>query len=209
MQQSLKTSIDLSGRHLVDPDIAIIAQHIVQDQQCQHLDLHQNAITEQGISVLASVWQTYSRLETVSLAFNAIGDRGVQHLIPILLLESCHLTKLDLDATGMTDAGATALAQALRTNRTLLYVSLGKNQINDTGMESLAVAIKEQHHNLKELHLHDNRLNETSSVYSFVATIQTHPSLAILNLAGCQISPMNQFRLKQTVKHKANFSLLL
>lgn len=207
MQQPVESVIDISERYLVDSDMTIIVEHIVRDRKCKILTLDRNFITGQGISILISVWQRYSQLENVSLACNSIGDTGVQHLSSILSLENCCLTKLNLDSNAITDSGAKAMAEALKINRSLQHLSIGKNRINDDGMISLAISITNSNKTLKQLYLHDNRLIQTSSVYSFIAMIQRHPCLEFLNLTGCCISEMDQFRLQQTVKYKANFSL--
>lgn len=207
MEPSVESAIDLSERYLVDSDMTIIAEHIVRDRKCEILMLDRNAITGHGISTLISIWSRYSQLKNVSLACNSIGDTGVQHLLSIFSLENCCLTKLNLDSNGITDSGAKAMAEALKINRSLQYLSIGKNRINDDGMKSLAISITNSNKTLKQLSLHDNRLIQTSSVYSFVAMIQIHPCLEFLNLKGCHISEMDQFRLLQTVKYKANFSL--
>jgi len=50
---------------------------------------------------------------------------------------------IDLAGDGIGDPGATALAEALKENKSVKTIDLGGNKIGDTGATALAEAVKE------------------------------------------------------------------
>ncbi|KJE97551.1 hypothetical protein CAOG_09082 [Capsaspora owczarzaki ATCC 30864] len=72
---------------------------------------------------------------------NRIGNAGAQ-AIAVALKVNTTLTQLDLWSNQIGDEGAQAIAEALRANTTLTWLKLSYNQIGDAGAQAIAEALK-------------------------------------------------------------------
>eukprot|EP00811_Abedinium_folium_P011477 NODE_20627_length_789_cov_6.936556.p2 GENE.NODE_20627_length_789_cov_6.936556~~NODE_20627_length_789_cov_6.936556.p2 ORF type:complete len:138 (-),score=24.77 NODE_20627_length_789_cov_6.936556:13-426(-) len=72
------------------------------------------------------------------------------------------LTSLFLSRNEIGDAGAQALAKALRSNNHLEYLSLSGNEIGDAGAQALA-AMLHQNRTLKDLCLYSNEIGDAGT----------------------------------------------
>ena len=95
------------------------------------------------------------------------------------------LRELYLSFNQIGDAGAHALAEALRTNTSLTRLVLGDNQIGPEGAVALAEAL-ERNTSLTELNLFGNRIGNAGAVALAIA-LRTNPSLTTLFLSYNQI----------------------
>ena len=80
-------------------------------------------------------------LTELNLARNGIDDAGAVALASALRVNGV-LTELDLDANGIDDAGAEALASALRVNEVLKTLDLSYNRISAAGAAAIADALE-------------------------------------------------------------------
>ena len=96
----------------------------------------------------------HNRISDLRLAQNNISDAGATALAQALHHNST-LKELNLSYNNISDVGATALAQALHHNSTLKELNLSHNNISDVGPTALAQAL---HHNstLEKLYLYDD-----------------------------------------------------
>ncbi|XP_011270823.1 hypothetical protein CAOG_09090 [Capsaspora owczarzaki ATCC 30864] len=72
---------------------------------------------------------------------NRIGEAGAQAIAEALKMNTT-LTQLDLQLNQIGDEGAQAIAEALRANTTLTWLKLSYNQIGDAGAQAIAEALK-------------------------------------------------------------------
>ena len=129
-----------------------------------HLNLHCNMISHIGAEALARGLQSNNVLEYLDLSINFIGDRGAIALARVLESNRT-LTYLDMGIFGenmegipdffrpssdfddvrsecIGESGASAIAQALRSNCSLTYLDLRGNAINDSAAAALGQALQ-------------------------------------------------------------------
>lgn len=75
------------------------------------------------------------------LASRRLGDDGAAAVGALLAHPTCAVTALNLDSNGIGDAGATALADGLAVNTSLVDLVAWDNSIGDVGATALAAAL--------------------------------------------------------------------
>ncbi|KJE92684.1 hypothetical protein CAOG_009694 [Capsaspora owczarzaki ATCC 30864] len=91
------------------------------------------------------------------------GDAGATAIAEALKVNKS-LRKLCLTLNQIGDAGAQAIAKALQVNTTLTNLLLWRNQIGDAGAQAIAEALK-VNTTLKELHLDYNQIGDAAAIY--------------------------------------------
>ena len=94
-------------------------------------------------------------------------------------------TTLDLYHTDLGDAGATALATELETNRTVMGLELSANNIRPTGAIAFATALK-INETLQILYLNVNPIRSAGAT-AFATALETNNTLRTLGLRHCDI----------------------
>jgi hypothetical protein len=128
----------------------------------KHLDLTGNRIgllSDEGMQLILDILSQYecSRLETLNLSANMLGDSAVIHLAEIMLSGFKSLTRLDLSLNYTGPSGAQALAQVVASNSPLERLLLRGNDVGDNGAALFASALK-TNSTLLELNLGYNRM---------------------------------------------------
>ena len=139
---SALTHLGLEGNHVTDKGLIELATAVASNCALGHLDLKLNAVRgAAGATILAATLKDNTTLKSLSLASNELGDAGVA-VVAEALKENVGLTRLELAGrdAGIGDACATAVADALGANKTLVHMSLKFHRIgdNDKGEEAAA-----------------------------------------------------------------------
>ena len=110
-----------------------------------------------------------------------ISDAGATALAQALRHNS-RLMTLDLSNNSVSDAGATAVAKALHHNSTLWQLDLSNNSVSDTGATAVAQALR---HNstLRELDLSNNSVSDAGAT-ALAQALHHNSRLGGLNLSG-------------------------
>ena len=129
-----------------------------------------------------------------------ISDAGVTAIAQALHHNST-LLQLDLSNNSITDAGATAVAQALHHNSTLWKLDLSNNSITDAGATAVAQAL---HHNstLLQLDLSNNSVSD-AGVTAVAQALHHNSTLWKLDLSNNSISDAGATALAQTLHHNS------
>ena len=106
-----------------------------------------------GVSLVATALRSNTSLESIFLDYNRIQDDAV--LLANALKHNKTLKKLHLGKNQVGDRGAIALASMLTTNTTLEWMSLLSNLIHGKGLAALEVAFQ-QNMTLKFLDVDQN-----------------------------------------------------
>lgn len=131
--------LDLSNNFCGDQGCIYLADMIGDALELQLLNLSCNQIGPVGAGALAraltfppmqSAWKPTSKLETLILSFNAIGDSGALALAT-MLEDNSVLLHLDLAHNRLTVHGALHLAAALRSNCTLRALAIAPVALMD------------------------------------------------------------------------------
>ena len=92
-----------------------------------------------------------------------------------------NLTNLNLYRNGISDAGATCIAEAIKVNKTLTNLNLHRNRFSDASATSIAEAIK-VNKTLTNLNLSDNSIGDAGAA-SIAEVIKVNKALNNLDLS--------------------------
>lgn len=185
----------------------IVISQAINNQQCTILRFKSNNITSTVASVLADALRNNTTLEQLSLWDNQVGDIGVIVLSDALRNNSSALKRLDLSQNGITDEGAEYLAQMLKINKILIYLTLSNNEISNQGLQSLASALQNDNNTLQRLSLTGNRLVDDSCVDSLINMFKKNQSLERLWINNCNLSKSGKDKLQKALRSKEDFEL--
>ena len=183
----------------------MVVDRAIIDKECKELDLGNNYITSQGISIISKTLCDNHTLSRLYLSGNQINDEGVHYLT--LTMNQSSLIVLGLSKNNITDTGAKYLADMLRENRSLIVLGLEDNEISDQGVELLANAL-DYNNRLQRLLLARNKLINGSSISTLIDLFRRNRSLKKLDLRDCNLSNSAKNKLQEVVKTNWNFELL-
>ena len=108
------------------------------------------------------------------------------------------LTALDVNSNSIGDAGASALAEALKVNKTLMMLNVHNNDIGDHGASALADALK-VNKTLTKLSLYRNSIGATGAS-ALAEALKVNKTLTELNVAGNSIGDAGASALAEALK---------
>jgi Ran GTPase-activating protein (RanGAP) involved in mRNA processing and transport len=103
---------------------AALSKFLSESSTLQTLNLSRNHLGPQGTVSLVQGLSSCRTLECLDISRNHTGEGGAAALSAILREETCSLVLLDLRWNGIRAAGASLLAQSLKTNMSLKYLGL-------------------------------------------------------------------------------------
>ncbi|CAH3157722.1 unnamed protein product, partial [Pocillopora meandrina] len=109
-----------------------------------------------------------------------------------------NLTNLYLSFNGISDAGATCIAEAMKVNKTLTNVNLSYNGISAAGATCIAEAIK-VNKTLTNLHLRNNDISDAGAT-CIAEAIKVNKTLTNLDLSGNRISAAGATCIAEAIK---------
>uniref|UniRef100_A0AAY4ASI2 NACHT domain-containing protein n=2 Tax=Denticeps clupeoides TaxID=299321 RepID=A0AAY4ASI2_9TELE len=104
-------------------------------------------------TVAAALQSPDSHLTDLDLSYNEILDSGVKHICVGLEFSCCKLENLRLQRCSLSAVSCSALSSALRSNSHLRLLDLSINNLQDSGVELLSTALRDQHCTLETLQL--------------------------------------------------------
>lgn len=202
--------VDFAYWNLIDQDITIISKKLIVDKQCIKLSLCGNKITCQGASTIASKLPSNFFLKTLDLSYNSISNEGVRSISQNLSRQHPSALKtLSLNKNGISNDGAGYLAEMLQTNQTLLKLFLSDNEIGDQGVKQLANVLKTHNRTLKSLGFSFNVFITDACVEHLVRMLETNQTLKELSINDCNLSDAGKIKLREAVRRKTNFEILM
>lgn len=100
-----------------------------------------------------------SRLRSLSVGLNKVGDQGVKPLWDGLATPHCCLESLDVEMMGLTDACVVDLCAAVRASGSLKSLVLKNNELTDDSVPAL-VRLMQDRPNMQELNVQYNDFSE-------------------------------------------------
>ncbi|XP_017918992.1 PREDICTED: NACHT, LRR and PYD domains-containing protein 5 [Capra hircus] len=147
------THLSLSMNPLEDPGMNLLCE-VMMEPSCpiQDLDLVNCRLTAACCESLSNVITRSRHLRSLDLAANALGDEGIAALCKGLKQKNA-LTRLGLEACGLTSEGCKALSAALICSRHLASLNLMRNDLGPGGMATLCSAFMHPTSNLQTIGL--------------------------------------------------------
>ncbi|XP_041029878.1 NACHT, LRR and PYD domains-containing protein 3-like isoform X2 [Carcharodon carcharias] len=172
----------LGDNNLGDSGVKLLSA-VLSNPDCkiQKLCLHCNALTDSCAMDLVSALGTNQSLTNLDLSDNNLGDSGMKRLSAALKNTDCKIERLSLYGNALTDSCAEDLASVLSINRSLTDLDLGWNNLGNSGVKLLSVALRNPGCKMQKLHLYGNNLTD-SCAEDLTSALSTNPLLTDLNL---------------------------
>jgi hypothetical protein len=175
--------LDLTEFTLQDQDVPIIIQRAVREKRCKSISLSKNNLTPSGAKMLIDelIDTNNTTLRGLILKGNcALGDQQTQEVVRLLTSDYPVLIELSLSKGAVTDEEIILLCRTLQKNVTLQYFYAPINEeITDACIDSL------------------------------IEMLQNNKTLQGLYLPLCSLSDDGRNHLKQAVKDRKRFTLLV
>ncbi|XP_078390048.1 uncharacterized protein LOC144671985 [Cetorhinus maximus] len=167
--------------------------------------LFNNNLTDSCAEDLASVISTNQSLTDLDLGVNPLGDSGVKLLSVGLRNSGCKIQRLGLGGNKLTDSCAEDLASVF--NRSLTDLNLGDNNLGDSGVKRLSVALRGPDCKIQKLDLWGNRLTD-SCAEDLASALSTNRSLTDLNLGANSFTDQSVPALRRLILTCRTLSLI-
>ena len=206
--ESLTITSECDGR-LEYEDCVAIEHHLMDTSTLKHISISRCDCSASGLLVLARAIHDHPTLQEKELenlyVFTLEGDDEAQDLAQ-LYNEDLNIISDHLEVTGISTAGAVALAQVLQHTSTLRRLYLSNNSISDAGAVALAQAL---HHNstLRELYLSNNSISDAGAV-ALAQALHHNSTLRELYLSNNSISDVGAVALAQVLHHNSTLEEL-
>ncbi|XP_040910205.1 NACHT, LRR and PYD domains-containing protein 12 [Toxotes jaculatrix] len=155
------SELDLSVNDLGQKGTLLLCQALRQPGcPVEKLGLKRCELTELVFKELGSLLRSgTSRLKSLIVGINKVGDQGVKHLWDAVAHPSCLLEELDIEMTNLTDACVEDLCAAVRASKTLKNLELRNNSLTNASVPAL-IQVMEDSHNMQEMNLKYNNIGE-------------------------------------------------
>ncbi|XP_055486672.1 NACHT, LRR and PYD domains-containing protein 12-like isoform X2 [Leucoraja erinacea] len=171
-------TLSFCGLELTPIDCAVLSHVIGLCDTIKHLDLEYCCIQCDGLRRLGPALH---KCQYLGLGGNRLGDSGVKLLSAALVNADCKIQRLGLWRINLTDSGAKILVTAVCTNRSLMELNLGGNDLGDSGVKLVSAALRNQDCQIQRLQLQCVGLTD-SGAEDLVSALSTNHSLMELEL---------------------------
>ncbi|KAL0984328.1 hypothetical protein UPYG_G00140020 [Umbra pygmaea] len=182
-------------------DYSTVKSMLPQLLYCCHLRLENNRFKDDVMELLGSLLSAKDcHLQKLSLAENAIGNKGAKALSRALLVNRT-LNMLDLRSNNIGSKGAKFLSEALKTNQFLVSINLQNNNIEEEGGRALADLLLSKS-KLASLNLQKNSIGPDGA-RRLAEALKTNRTLTEMILCSNQVGDKGTTALAQalTVNH--------
>lgn len=199
----------LGAKRLSDFEVEFIVKELMGDKACPRLFLRESGISPAGARIIAEALQSNLTLQMLFMSENKVGDEGVKHLAAALADDNTSLKELNLARNGITDEGVVHIANMLKSNKTIIRLWLGENEITDKGLSFLCDVLTTANQTLQVLSLEWNRFRNDSSATKLADLLKNNRSLTQLNISSCKLPTAGTKQLKFVAKSRPNFELFI
>ncbi|KAL2079449.1 hypothetical protein ACEWY4_025193 [Coilia grayii] len=146
-------------------------------EESQKALLNSCRLTTRSCTTLAGILcKSSSKLKSLDLSNNTVGDTGVQELCTGLKNPNCGLERLILSYCSIREEGFRALASALRSNPShMRELQLSGNEAGDSGVKHLSSLLEDPNCKLEKLHLSYCSIRE-EGFRALASALRSNPS---------------------------------
>ncbi|XP_066121320.1 NACHT, LRR and PYD domains-containing protein 9 [Saccopteryx bilineata] len=195
------TFLNLHGTNLSQEEVRQLCETLKHPMcNIQQLMLGKCDITEEACEDVASILICNQKLKLLSLVENPVKNRGAMLLCEALQHPGCSLEILLLQYGCLTSVACDYISQALLCNKSLSVLDLGSNFLEDGGVASLCIALKQPSCSLQQLWLVGCYLTP-ACCEDLSAVIIKNENLKTLKLGNNKIQDAGVQRLCEALKH--------
>ncbi|XP_051525131.1 NACHT, LRR and PYD domains-containing protein 3 [Myxocyprinus asiaticus] len=159
-EHSSLTELELSVNELGQSGMLICEALKAPNCMLEKLGMARCELTVEMFRELESVLTSgMSRLVSLTVGLNAVGDTGAKHMWGALRHKNCKLQHLDLEMLSLTDACVEELCESVAASSTLSTLSLKINGLTDSSVPQL-VKLMQDHPIMSNLNLQYNDFSE-------------------------------------------------
>merc|ERR1711916_231771 len=175
-------------------EIRCLGSALAVNESLVSLDVTKSNLDDDQTRVLVAGLMDNHTLTSLSLAHNAIGDRGGKALAKYLALDHLVLASLDVSDNKIGHAGGVALGHALHANSTLLELNLRLNRLGE-GCAYVCAGLVENA-TLTSLSLAANSLDSVQAVIQLRDLVSRNETLTALDISANAIMSKLGTKLK-------------
>uniref|UniRef100_A0A7N8X871 NLR family, CARD domain containing 3 n=1 Tax=Mastacembelus armatus TaxID=205130 RepID=A0A7N8X871_9TELE len=165
---------------------------------CTHLRLENNHFKDDVMELLGSLLSAKDcHIQKISLAENAIGNKGAKALSRALLVNRT-LISLNLRNNNISSKGAKFLAEALKMNQVLVSINFQNNGIEEEGAQALAEVLQ-CNRKLVSLNIRKNTIG-AGGAKRIADALRTNQTLTKLILCSNQLGDKGTIALAEALK---------
>ena len=132
--------LDLSESMLNDDGIIKLFTTLQCNTYIKQLDVSRNDISSIGVTAISECLNINNTLQELNVSHNKLLDDGVKIICESLKTNNCTLQMLKVADNGITNVGATEIADTIKVNETLLHLNISRNFIDKGGIMAILVA---------------------------------------------------------------------
>ena len=177
------STLCLQGNEIGDIGGAAIARALQNNTTMTSLRIENNKLGEVAGNAFARTLRTNSTaFKELNLLANPLGSSGVSPIFLSLASNRARVMNVALRRCDIDCSGIIVLADALRSNETIISLDLQSNLIGDDGAAALASSLKHDNRTLRILDVRDNLIS--TGMYALEDMIQTNRSIRLLQIEG-------------------------
>ncbi|KAJ7778361.1 hypothetical protein B0H16DRAFT_1711869 [Mycena metata] len=192
------TNVWLKRNPLTPDSVDNVVRLITQTPNLRTLDLENTELGNEGVAkIMTEITGREIPLRNLYLNANGVGEKAAIAIAGYLAHSACKLESLYLGSNPVGDAGALPIAEALKSNQTLLRLSMASTGLTSKGIAALSTALA-LHPRIMSLDLaasqttrvHGQRYNHLAdrAIPALTALMQ-NPSMRHLDLGRTSLSP--------------------
>ncbi|KAF9960013.1 hypothetical protein BGZ72_008212 [Mortierella alpina] len=197
------TILNLVGNSIMDDGARALSKALKINSTLTTLDLRDNLIGYDGLLALSEIVRTNSTITTVNVRGNLIGIDSTLTFYDALKSKSI---VLDLYHSSIGNEGVWALAEAARSNSTLMTLDLGSNSIGDIGALALCLILR-SNTTLTTLGLRVNSIGNSGAL-ALSQALKTNSTLKALNLGWNSITGIGALALSNALQTNSTLTTL-
>lgn len=146
------------GEDLVPPHLGVSAHDL---RNSRVLFLKSRQITDSDCAAISPLLKQNKALNQLFIGYNDFGDEGARHLCEALAaIEGGALELVGFRHCRLGDGAAQAVAELIKSSKTIVEVGVDENDISDSGAETLAAALP-QSTSLQHLYIGKNKITKS------------------------------------------------
>ena len=179
--------LDLSRNYIRHEGASVIAEALMVNNTLKKLNISYNRLFDDVAIAFSECLKTNTSLIELDLSNSFIRDEGASVIAEGLMVNNT-LQKLNISCNGyfsfnsLSDDGAIAFSEYLKTNASLIELNLSGNVITHKGASAIAETLM-VNNTLQKLNISHNGLFDSGAI-SFSECLKTNTSLIELNLSG-------------------------